>query len=265
MLFLNSGMQNRAGPQRIYVQAARRFAEAGIASLRVDLPGIGDSDGAIERPHFDIFDPAHVGAALDVLQADGPDRVILLGLCSGARLAVRSAVGDSRVAAVAAWSMPVVSPLPGMPTAANIPIHDGTARDMLRDAASQALQPSTWRRLATAPDSRRRATRRVTSALRWSIPIFGGVRAHQTAFTEALDALLADKRPALFAYGEQDAVPRGEFERDHDDVVRGLVDAKSCAMIPRGDHTFTSSRSRATVIEQTLAWIERTFEDAPEA
>ena len=33
VVFLNAGPQNRVGPQRIYVHAARRFAAAGLTCL----------------------------------------------------------------------------------------------------------------------------------------------------------------------------------------------------------------------------------------
>ena len=45
MLFVNAGPQRRTGPNRMWVEAARRWAAAGVPSLRIDLSGIGDSPG----------------------------------------------------------------------------------------------------------------------------------------------------------------------------------------------------------------------------
>ena len=44
-VFLNAGAVRRIGPNRMWVEAARRWAARGIPTLRVDLGGIGDSDG----------------------------------------------------------------------------------------------------------------------------------------------------------------------------------------------------------------------------
>ena len=44
-VFLNAGAVRRIGPHRLWVDTARRWALRGIPSLRLDLGGIGDSDG----------------------------------------------------------------------------------------------------------------------------------------------------------------------------------------------------------------------------
>ena len=44
-VFLNAGAIRRVGPHRMWVDAARRWGVQGVTSLRLDLEGIGDSDG----------------------------------------------------------------------------------------------------------------------------------------------------------------------------------------------------------------------------
>ena len=44
-VLLNAGPQRRVGPNRMWVQSARRWAACGVPSLRIDLDGIGDADG----------------------------------------------------------------------------------------------------------------------------------------------------------------------------------------------------------------------------
>jgi len=106
-VFLNAGAVRRIGPNRMWVEASRRWAARGVPSLRLDLEAIGDSDGdptafadvnAFYRPGLE----RQVTAALDLLQARGlGERFILVGLCSGAYWAFQIAVTDERVAAVA--------------------------------------------------------------------------------------------------------------------------------------------------------------------
>ena len=44
-MLLNSGAVRRIGPQRMWVEAARRWAALGVPTLRFDVVGVGDSDG----------------------------------------------------------------------------------------------------------------------------------------------------------------------------------------------------------------------------
>lgn len=77
------GPQYRAGAHRQYVLLARRLAQEGVAVLRFDLRGMGDSGGEF-RGFEDCGDD--IGAAVAALLAHVPDvpSVTLWGLCDGA-------------------------------------------------------------------------------------------------------------------------------------------------------------------------------------
>jgi hypothetical protein len=104
-VFLNAGAIRRIGPHRMWANAARRWGRKGVTSLRLDLEGIGDSDGDGELfadvAHFhgeQFFDQAR--AALDALEDAGlGNRFVLVGLCSGAYWAFHAALADDRVVA----------------------------------------------------------------------------------------------------------------------------------------------------------------------
>ncbi|MBS0454281.1 MAG: alpha/beta hydrolase [Proteobacteria bacterium] len=97
-LLLNVGINHRVGPRRINVKAARRLADAGIASLRFDLSGVGDSRASGGSEDFRAQALADMRAALDQLQsATGATRFLLFGICSGAANALILALGDTRV------------------------------------------------------------------------------------------------------------------------------------------------------------------------
>ncbi len=87
----------------MYVPLARDLAVRGVASLRFDLEGFADTP---PRPGMapDSYSPYFVDntrAAIDFLQAEcGVDRVVLVGMCSGAYHAFHTALADSRVAAI---------------------------------------------------------------------------------------------------------------------------------------------------------------------
>ncbi|MFZ1879233.1 MAG: alpha/beta fold hydrolase [Gaiellaceae bacterium] len=150
VVFLNAGAIRRIGPHRIWVDAARRWATLGIPSLRVDLQGIGDSDGDAElladvaRFHDEDF-VEDVHAVLDQLESSGLGRrFVLLGLCSGAFWAFQAIVSDERVDAavmvnprVLYWDEQIE-----------------VARDLRR--ARLLRHPVTWKRLARGEVSWRR-------------------------------------------------------------------------------------------------------------
>jgi alpha-beta hydrolase superfamily lysophospholipase len=104
-VLLNPGAHRRIGQNRMWVEAARRWAARGVPTLRLDLEGIGDADGDGERftELAEMYDPRMVDqvcAALDVLEARGLGRrFVLAGLCSGARWSFEATLRDERVVA----------------------------------------------------------------------------------------------------------------------------------------------------------------------
>ena len=108
VIFLNSGGDPRAGIGRFAVQAARCLAWEGIASLRFDLAGLGDSDDpskGVPRHIYDTPRGADVAAAIDLMQAQGCSDITLTGICAGAHHGVNAAIADSRVARVLGISL----------------------------------------------------------------------------------------------------------------------------------------------------------------
>jgi hypothetical protein len=104
VVLLNAGAVRRIGPNRMWVEAARRWGAQGIPTLRFDAVGLGDSDGdeqAYAADDGEFYLPAgteQVSAALDRLEAAGlPPRFVVGGLCSGAYGAFHAAKHDPRI------------------------------------------------------------------------------------------------------------------------------------------------------------------------
>lgn len=100
MLIVVGGPQYRAGSHRQFTLLARDLAEEGIASLRFDYRGMGDSTG--ETRTFDDVGQ-DIGCAIDRLLASVPalHEVVLWGLCDAASAALFYAHSDPRVTGVA--------------------------------------------------------------------------------------------------------------------------------------------------------------------
>ena len=103
ILFLNPGAVRHTGPNRMWVEAARRWAERGVMSLRLDLLGIGESDGEpslnIPRLYQDRL-VKQVETAMESLRSSaGVRRFAVIGLCSGAFWAFHAALRNRDIRA----------------------------------------------------------------------------------------------------------------------------------------------------------------------
>jgi pimeloyl-ACP methyl ester carboxylesterase len=100
VIFLNAGGVPHVGWARGTVEAARELAAAGVASLRIDLPGLGLS-GETEADRIFLYDARtrhDVVRAIDWMERAGFPSVSLVGTCSGAFQAFHAARADRRVA-----------------------------------------------------------------------------------------------------------------------------------------------------------------------
>ena len=100
-LLLNTGLNHRVGQRRINVKLARRLAASGMACLRFDMSGIGDSRPSGSRVGFRQQQSSDMAAALDQFQAStGLRHFLVFGVCSGAANALAVSLADARVVGV---------------------------------------------------------------------------------------------------------------------------------------------------------------------
>ncbi len=103
IVLANAGGSPHIGWARGTVDLARRLAAEGIASLRVDMGGLGDSRAVFEReePHHYLEETRRdLVAAVDLLQGLGYEAITLSGICSGAHHSFHAALLDERVKTV---------------------------------------------------------------------------------------------------------------------------------------------------------------------
>ncbi|MDQ1830162.1 hydrolase 1, exosortase A system-associated [Massilia scottii] len=96
VLIVVGGPQYRVGSHRQFTTLARALAAQGIASLRFDYRGMGDSDGAMRD--FEAVGEDLRAAVDNLFKAlPGVEEVVIWGLCDGASAAIFYAADDVRV------------------------------------------------------------------------------------------------------------------------------------------------------------------------
>lgn len=257
VIFLNAGLQYRVGPHRMFVKTARKLSQIGFPSLRMDFSGLGDSEGEIRDPHFDCFDVEETLSAVDFLtQQEKIEKVVLLGLCSGARNAIKTAAMDVRIDSTIVWSLPFYA-LPNSPTAKRFPqaLRRTDAKHHLRHWLKKALNVTLWKNYI----SHRKGLSSVKNVFR-SLIVRGkkGNDSYGNEFFKAFESILFAKRKIFFVYGERDVI-LNMFEEIFEELPDDKRRCCNYCIIPNGDHTYTSLEAEKIVIEKTAEWLVQQY------
>jgi hypothetical protein len=251
VLFLNAGVIHRVGPHRLHVNLARRLAERGITSLRLDLSGIGDSRSVPGSLSFRQSSVADTRVAMDFLEAElGATRFVIFGLCSGADNALATADVDARVTGLVLLDAPayVTRQAQARLLAARVGAFDG-APDALAWGAGvvgRRVRAGLERLLGNAAASEAD-----------SDEYTGGRKLPPAEVFRAQLAALVDRKVAVFTvysgalgvrYNHEDQV----FELFPE--LRGKIDR---AFFPGANHMFTELVEQRALMQAVLDWLER--------
>ena len=103
-IMLNTGADHHVGPHRLYVELAREWALNGIAVLRFDLSGLGDTGSPSDELSADTYPSgavADITAAMDFIRDHcSVTEPVLVGVCAGAYHAIH-ALRQGNCAAIA--------------------------------------------------------------------------------------------------------------------------------------------------------------------
>lgn len=80
-LIVSGGVQTRVGPHRLFTALAEALGNQGVAALRFDRRGVGDSEG--EDAGF-LGSADDIAAAAAALRHEGGTDIVGIGLCDGA-------------------------------------------------------------------------------------------------------------------------------------------------------------------------------------
>jgi pimeloyl-ACP methyl ester carboxylesterase len=255
VVFLNTGSNHHIGTSRLTVTMARSVAKLGFASLRLDIGGIGDSDAPSVRSGGLARDSTvDVLSALDGLRDRGYDEFILIGLCSGAKLALETALQDDRVVGQ------ILINLQGFWKKT-----DANAGYMSRRAYFRmARRLSTWKRAARGKVDiwgiTKAVSQRSMEAAEHNIKeVWGKLRRQHSVRNAGLAqfrSLAARNTKTCFVYVEEDpGLDELEVVFGRSGHILCKVPNISMTILDQGDHTFSWKHSRRLllkVVEETL-------------
>jgi len=277
IVLLNAGAAYRIGPGRMNVEMARRFAGAGFRTLRLDLCGLGDSVTIDTADENDSYTPTafrDIGLALQSLRARfGPQRFVLMGLCSGAYAAFQSAAQFADVDLVESV---LINPLTFF-WCDGMTLETAPTLDLIREHyyLSSALQPEKWlkllsgrshigmrgalrmvlRRLGLATESSQ-PVRQTEATCGWHVP------AHPVSqdLVRDLRWIAASRRMLTMFFSTTDPgysiLTRQAGRQTRRMRHRGQLDLQ---FIDRADHTFSRRHARVKLIEAVGQHLQRRY------
>lgn len=246
------GPQYRVGSHRQFVLLARSLATHGMAALRFDCRGMGDSDGAF--PGFERIEP-DVAAAVDALTRRVPSlrRVVLWGLCDATLAIAEHAQGDSRIVGVVLLNPWVRS-------------ESGLARAQLKHYyLARLMQPDFLRKVLSGRFNPMASGRALLDNIIRAFDSAGpGPRASEEAATNSLAERLAVQLQNFNGSILVILSGRDLTAKEFDAAARGSSRWRKLysnsrvtrRQFPAADHTFSRRLWRDQVADWTYEWIK---------
>lgn len=221
---------NKTGRARQYVTLSERLAEVGIASLRIDFRGSGDSEGDLS----DITLQDEVSDTLLALNflSHHPNidksKIGIFGRSLGGLVAIMSATRFGSIKSIVTWSA----------------LFDGHQWEEVRQK---------WLKMGLNPAERSKVT------------TFNGQKPNDQFFKELFLADAASELkqletvPLLNIHGESDPVVALEHFHRYRSARKHLKDISEFIALPTDEHEFVTDPYKDIAIDKTVRWFFSTL------
>ncbi len=222
---------NKSGKSRLYVALSQKLAEQGIASLRIDFRGSGDSEGEFSEMTLES-EVSDALLALEFLKTI-PDiytqRIGLFGRSVGGMVALKAARCYGEIKSLAIWASPF-------------------------DTHQWQQQ---WQ-LAHAPQ--------ISQEQRLNMMRFNGQLPSYTFFKQLFDSRMDDELtaltqiPLLHIHGEKDNVVAIEHANRYMRSREQATGISEFIRLPNTDHDFSHPQEQQLAINKTCRWFADTLQ-----
>lgn len=227
---------HKTGKYRVYVLLAEKLAEEGIACLRIDFRGSGDSEG-----HFsDMTIEGEVSDAILALKyLEGQswvdkNRIGLFGRSVGGTVAIIAAGRSPEVKSLAVWA----------------PLYDGHQwRDKWQLLHSPELS-----------EEHKMEMMRVNGQL-------PGQQFFRELFSINMEKLLdkIDHLPMLHIHGQKDEIINVGHAEKYKNYRSHAHTENKFLLFPNSDHDFSNPKEQQRAIQETCEWFHKTLTGASHA
>ncbi len=235
----------RYGPQRILWRTAKKLSDDGISTLRLDFAGRGDSPGS---PYDATLDSMidDVSTAIQWLQQEHKiSDISLIGICSGANVALGVASLHKLVNKIVCWSI-----LPFMEDKDKAAKQGTPRKQMLISYVKKIFKLDNWKKLL-------RGEANVGGAIKTLAKDKEGDEAEKDRKKSSriiTKELAGYSGQILFIFGENDPEASGSAAFFTDWAKKNKIDHK-ITQIKGAPHNFYTAAWTADVIEKTTMWL----------
>lgn len=220
----------KVGKYRLYVTLAESLAKAGIATLRFDFRGSGDSEGAFNDMSIssEVSDTKAAIKFLTNFSWIDPSRIGLLGRSLGGVIAILTAAQLEIFKSLALWAPPF--------------------------SGRQWLEK--WKRVQNPKTS---------ASERKNLMQFSGHPTFEPFLRELFALQLEDElsklssTPLLHIHGEEDTAIDLIHADDYAKSRGGSEGETKIVRLQNSDHNFSHHDERTTVLRETIDWFQRTL------
>lgn len=230
VLFCHGLAGHKCGRYRVYVELAEELSKNGIAVLRIDFRGCGDSEGEFgEMTLSGELSDAHL--ALQFLTHDSgidKNRIGFFGRSLGGVIAILAASAFHRANSLALWA----------------PIFNGDQWKNYWKLAEEKL----------ASDAELQEMRRINGQVA-SFQFF-----EELFNIKIIDALQNLQHvPMIHIHGERDSVVNIHHAEEYEKERQKAQAVSKFIRLPNGDHEFSHPGERVYAIHETVNWFKETL------
>lgn len=255
LLLPNAGLIHRIGPNRLHVELARDLAPLGVATLRLDLSGLGDS-GPLQGQESPL-EAARTDLRLlaDALERQhGITRLFAGGVCSAADVAFDAALHDPRLCGLVLINGAIYEKhrAPGL-------FQQADARARRRFLRRSLLDPTSWKRLLTGRSRSLRDTAERLLASRTAQSAPTAQRTAEAPPAEAGWATLLGRGVEVLHILSEGTIALDVHELKHQSEIArtGRADQVRVEVVPGADHVLTTMAERLHVRRLVTEWAGR--------